>query len=73
MRIIIIATTLLINMEIIIMPTDYQPRIADRNLRIRKAINNVRKKTRLDKSLIVERMLIYSIEKVTDIFPELEK
>ena len=55
------------------MPTDYQPRIADRNLRIRKAINNVRKKTRLDKSLIVERMLIYSIEKVTDIVPELEK
>ena len=55
----------------IIMATEYQPKIADRNRKIRKTVEIVRKKTRLDKSLIVERMMCYSADKITDIFPEL--
>ena len=55
------------------MTNDYQPRINDRDRKIRRAVTIVRKKTGLDKSLIVKRMLIYSCNRASEIFPELAK
>ncbi len=49
----------------------YQPKLPDRNRRIRKTIDMVRRKTRLDKTIIAERMLNFSADKIGEIFPEL--
>lgn len=49
----------------------YQPKLPDRNRRIRKTIDMVRRKTRLDKTVIAERMLNFSADKIGEIFPEL--
>ena len=54
------------------MKTEYQPRITDRNQKIRKVISQVRQRTRLDKALIAERMMNYSVDRIGEIFPELK-
>lgn len=50
--------------------TVYQPRIIDRNLKIRRTVAQVRKKTRLDKASIAERMMAFAADRITEVFPE---
>ena len=55
------------------MANEYQPKVPDRNRKIRKTVESVRKKTRVDKSVIVERILLFGIEHIGEIFPEFDK
>ena len=50
--------------------TVYQPRIVDRNLKIRRTVAQVRKKTRLDKAIIAERMMAFAADRINEAFPE---
>ena len=49
----------------------YQPLVKDKDSKIRKAIEKIRKRTRMDKSAIFEVMLNYAISKAAEIFPEI--
>ena len=52
---------------------EYRPIIRDQRGKIRKTVNAVRKKTKIDKSIITERMMLYSVENLEAIFPEVVK
>ena len=52
------------------MATVYQPKLIDKNMKIRKAVAAIRKKTKLDKSLIAERIMSYGVENMEHVFPE---
>lgn len=54
------------------MATDYRLTLKDRNRKIRKAVELVRKKTSLDKSLIAECLMKYGAARVMEIFPGLD-
>ena len=54
------------------MATDYRLTLKDRNQKIRKTVEQVRKKTRLDKSLIAECLMKYGEARVMEIFPGLD-
>lgn len=54
------------------MATDYRLALKDRNGKIRKTVELVRKKTRLDKSQIAECLMTYGAARVGEIFPGLD-
>jgi len=54
------------------METDYRLTLKDRNRKIRKTVELVRKKTCLDKSLIAECLMKYGAARVMEIFPGLD-
>lgn len=55
------------------MATDYQPKIEDRQMKIRKTVTLIRKKTRLDKAVIAERLMLFGVENIGQVFPDIEK
>lgn len=54
------------------MATGYRLTLKDRNQKIRKTVDLVRSKTRLDKSQIAECLMKYGAAKVMEIFPGLD-
>lgn len=50
------------------MTKEYQPKIYDEKGEIRKAVQSIRKKTRLEKAVIVERLLRAAINQADTIF-----
>lgn len=53
------------------MARPYQPLVKDKDSKIKKAVEKIRKRTRLDKSAIFEIMMNYAISKAAEIFPEI--
>lgn len=57
----------------IITSKPYYPKMFDRSNKIRKTVDEIRRLTHLDKTVIAERLMDYGVQNLYKVFPEISE